>query len=158
MNVMSWEYDIVNNTMTFHTGTIFTLDAGLTGTNSYRMKTGVKCLGYNTDNGNNYYVLVIPQGDASGGGANQVIIEQDATTAGSGDLSVTLTQADYFSDTTVRLVAQPCWYDYAQDDNRGWYLGYSGTIDNPGKMGMIYPYVDSSNVAKIIGAEWDVTV
>lgn len=158
MNIMSWEYDIANNSMTFHTGTILTLSTSLTGANSYRMKTGVKCLGYNGNENKNYYMVLIPQGDSAGGGANQVIIEQDAIATNTGTLSATLTQADYFNDTTVRLVAQPCWYDYAQDDNRGWYMGYSGTIPNPGRMGMIYPYVDSNNVAKIRGVEWEVSV
>ena len=156
--VMPWKYRISTNSMTFQTGNILNLDAGLSGANTYRMKTGVKCLGYNPNENRNYYELVIPQGDASGGGANQVIISQNAAILGGGALTVELTQANYFNDTNVRIVGQQTWYDFAQHDNRGWYLGYSNTIANPGLMGMIYPYVDSSDVAKYKAIDWEVSV
>jgi hypothetical protein len=156
--VMPWKYRISANSMTFQTGNILDLGTALNGTNTYRMKTGIKCLGYNPDENRNYYELIIPQGDASGGGANQVIISQNAANSGGGALTVELTQANYFNDTSVRIVAQQTWYDFAQHDNRGWYLGYSNTIANPGLMGMIYPYIDSSNVAKYKAVHWEVTV
>jgi len=156
--VMPWKYRISTNTMTFQTGNILNLDATLDGANTYRMKKGIKCLGYNPGENRNYYELIIPVGDSSGGGVGQVIISQNAADSGGGGLTVELTQANYLSDTSARIVAQQTWYDFAQHDNRGWYLGYSGNIANPGLMGMIYPYVDSSNVAKYKGVEWEVTV
>ena len=156
--VMPWKYRISSNSMTFQTGNILNLDAALDGTNTYQMKKGIKCLGYNPNENKNYYELIIPQGDAAGGGANQVIISQNAAESGGGALTVELTNANYFNDTSVRIVGQQTWYDFAQHDNRGWYLGYGGTIPNPGLMGMIYPYIDSSNVAKYKAVDWEVTV
>lgn len=158
MRIMPWKYRISNNTMTFQTSNILDLDAGLTGANTYRMKTGVKCLGYYPDENRNYYELIIPQGDSAGGGANQVILSQNAANSGGGGLTIESSVSNYFKDADVRIVGQQTWYDFAQHDNRGWYLGYSGTIANPGLMGMIYPYVDSSNVAKYKAVEWSVNV
>lgn len=156
--VMSWKYDTSSNNMAFQTSNILTLSTSFTGTESYRMKTGIKCLGYNSDLNVNYYELIIPMGNTAGGGATQVIISQDANSTGNGDLTQVSNTTNYLQNTNARLIGQQTWYDYAQHDNRGWYIGSESNIPNPGIMGMIYPYVDDSNVAKIAAIEWSVTV
>ena len=154
--VMPWKYDIVNNNMTFQTGNILTLSSAFSGANTYRMRTGIKCLGFNGDL--NFYELIIPIGDSGGGGVTQVIISQEAAAAGSGALTQVENMTNYFQNTSARIVGQQTWYDYGIHDNRGWYIGSESNIPNPGIMGMIYPYVDSSNVAKMAAIEWRVTV
>lgn len=123
LNIMPWKYVASTNSMTFETTKIHVTDTSYTGTNTYRMHVGIKCLGYMADEGYNYYELDIPQGEASGGGVTQLLIKQNAAASGGGAISETdvLDVNSSAYPTTAQVVIQQSFLNYPT--GRIWFLG-----------------------------------
>ena len=156
--IMSWKYVVSTNSLTFQTGTILSVSNSASGTNTYRMHTSIKCLGYNDgDNQKNYYEVLIPLGNSTGGGISRVIVEQDAAASGSGTLVEESFQGPSSTEfgTTARVIGQHTFMNYP--GGRNWPFssllrGYSCTTWS------LYPWSDSSNNLKMMGTEWETTL
>ena len=156
--IMSWKYVVSTNSLTFQTGTILSVSNSASGTNTYRMHTSIKCLGYNDgDNQKNYYEVLIPLGNSTGGGISRVIVEQDAAASGSGTLVEESFQGPSSTEfgTTARVIGQHTFMNYP--GGRNWPFsalsrGYSSTTWS------LYPWSDSSNNLKMMGTEWETTL
>ena len=156
--IMSWKYVVSTNSLTFQTGTILSVSNSASGTNTYRMHTSIKCLGYNdNDNQKNYYEVLIPLGNSTGGGISRVIVEQDAAASGSGTLVEKSFQGPTATEfgTTARVIGQHTFMNYP--GGRNWPFsalsrGYSSTTWS------LYPWSDSSNNLKMMGTEWETTL
>ena len=156
--IMSWKYVVSTNSLTFQTGTILSVSNSASGTNTYRMHTSIKCLGYNDgDNQKNYYEVLIPLGNSTGGGISRVIVEQDAAASGSGTLVEESFQGPSTTEfgTTARVIGQHTFMNYP--GGRNWPFssllrGYSCTTWS------LYPWSDSSNNLKMMGTEWEMTL
>ena len=145
-NIVSWKYTISTNTLVFQTGGQYISDTAYTGTNTYRMHAGIKCLGWNADENVNHYEIIIPLGETTGGGVGRLIMEQDADDAGSGTLTEKEWTGNFLSDTTVRMMGQQHFFGWGHNDNRGWFID---AISTPAELGGIYPFVDSSSILKL---------
>ena len=156
--IMSWKYVVSTNSLTFQTGTILSVSNSASGTNTYRMHTSIKCLGYNGgDDKKNYYEVLIPKGNSTGGGISRVIVEQDAAASGSGTLVEESFQGPSSTEfgTTARVIGQHTFMNYP--GGRNWPFssllrGYSCTTWS------LYPWSDSSNNLKMMGTEWETTL
>ena len=160
--IMSWKYVVSTNSLTFQTGTILSVSNSASGTNTYRMHTSIKCLGYNdgviTENSpKNYYEVLIPLGNSTGGGISRVIVEQVATASGTGVMVEKSFQGPTATEfgTTARVMGTHTFMNYP--GGRNWpfsalFRGYSWTTWS------LYPWSDSSNVVKIMGTEWETTL
>jgi hypothetical protein len=149
-NIVSWKYTISTNTLVFQTGGQYVSDTSYTGTNAYRMHAGIKCLGWHEDENVNFYEIIIPLGDAAGGGVGRLIMEQNADDGGTGVLTEREWTGNFLSDTTVRVMGQQHFFGWGHNDNRGWFID---AISSPAELGEIYPFVDSSNVLKMKTAQ-----
>ena len=156
--IMSWKYVVSTNSLTFQTGTILSVSNSASGTNTYRMHTSIKCLGYNDgDNQKNYYEVLIPLGNSTGGGISRVIVEQDALASGNGALVEESFQGPSSTEfgTTARVIGQHTFMNYP--GGRNWPFssllrGYSCTTWS------LYPWSDRSNNLKMMGTEWETTL
>lgn len=156
--IMSWKYVVSTNSLTFQTGTILSVSNSASGTNTYRMHTSIKCLGYiDGDEQKNYYEVLIPLGNSTGGGISRVIVEQDALASGNGALVEESFQGPSSTEfgTTARVIGQHTFMNYP--GGRNWPFsallrGYSSTTWS------LYPWSDSSNNLKMMGTEWETTL
>jgi len=158
-NIMPWEYRASTNDLTFHSGSIHLTDTAYTGTNTYRMHTGVKCLGYNSDEEANYYEFIIPQGESSGVGFTRLVIKQDARVSGTGTITETLVQDPSNTEfgTDARIMCQQSFANYPT--GRQWFLGGGGIPRNyQGPTWTIYPFIDTNGNMKLIGRAWNQTM
>lgn len=155
-NIMPWKYVVSSNTLTFGTNRILTAEDQYTGTNSYRMHNSVKCLGYNSENNSNFYEILVPLGNTTGGGISRFVVKQDATAAGSGALAFTelsgVTETEF--GTSARIVGQHSFINYPT--GRQWMLSFGNTYS--GNTYSMYPFANNSNQAKIVATAWDQTL
>jgi hypothetical protein len=149
-NIVSWKYTISTNTLVFQTAGKYVTSTSYTGTNTYRSHAGIKCLGWHADENVNFYEIIIPLGETTGDGVGRLIMEQDASDAGTGALTEKEWTGNFLSDTTVRMMGQQHFFGWGHNDNRGWFID---AISNPAELGEIYPFVDSSNILKMKTAQ-----